>query len=132
LQLLGEPDHDQAHVADDREQHLAQRLGLARFESALGRPVGRQAELTQLNQFASEPAGFAAEALFGGLPINELRIEQRAQHCGDHDRVVGVEAADDLGHVGCRFAQALRFRRQIERVHGGERGVHQFAGANAA
>ncbi len=41
LQLPGEPHDHQTHIADDRQQHLAQRLGLAGLEALLGRPIGR-------------------------------------------------------------------------------------------
>ncbi len=41
LQLSGEAHHHQPHVADDRQQHFAQRLGLAGLEALFGRPIGR-------------------------------------------------------------------------------------------
>ncbi len=46
-QLLGEPREDQPRIADDRQQHLAQGLGLAGIESLGGRPVARQAEVAE-------------------------------------------------------------------------------------
>ena len=46
-QLLGETREHQARIAHHRQQHLAQRLGLARIEAVRRRPVARQSEVAQ-------------------------------------------------------------------------------------
>ena len=46
-QLLGQPRQHQARIAHHREQHLAQRLGLARVQALRRRPVARQSERRQ-------------------------------------------------------------------------------------
>ena len=118
LQLLGQPHHDQANIADDRHQHLSQRLGLRRLEAPLRGPIGRQAELSQLAQGSRQSNGLLPEALHGALPIEKPLIEERTQQCGDDHIVVGIERAHDLGHIERRAAQGLGLGGHIERAHG--------------
>jgi hypothetical protein len=99
-QLLGEPCQHQARVAHHCEQHLAQRLGLARVETVGGRPVARQAECAEALQGDGDIGGALpddARGLLGG--------EARArQHRSREQRVreLGAlgEAAHDLGGLG--------------------------------
>ncbi len=70
LQLFRELDDDQSHIADNREQHLAQCLGLTRFQAPLGGPIRRQAELPELDQLTREPGLLGAEFALGDLPFD--------------------------------------------------------------
>jgi len=108
LQLSGEPYHHQAHIADDGQQHLAQRLGLAGLEAQFGTPIGRQSELAQLAQATRQVSRVGAEALFGGFPIQELGVEERLEHGRDHHIVVGIERADDFRDIqgGAQYVRA--------------------------
>ncbi len=53
-------------------------------------------------------AASAAEALFGGFPIQEFGVEQRLQHGRDHHIVVGIERADDFRDIqgGAQYVRA--------------------------
>ncbi len=112
MQLLGEPDHDQAHIVNHRQQHLAQGFGLGRFEPSIRRPVGRQAELPELTQRARQPRRCFAEALLGAGSVDVAAVQQRLNHCGDDDIVVGIQRAHDLGHIQRRAAYQISLRRQ--------------------
>ena len=114
LQLLGEPDHDQAHVADHRQQHLAQRLGLGRFEPSIRSPVGRQSELPELTQRPRQPRRLFAEAFLGAGLVDVAAVQQRLNHGRDDDIVVGIQGAHDLGHVQRRAAYQITLRRQCQ------------------
>ena len=72
LQLLGQSHDDQAHIADDSEQHLAQRLRMAAVEPALRCPVRRHPEMPELIKFPGESSGLHAEALNRALRVKRL------------------------------------------------------------
>ena len=117
LQLLGEPHHDQAHIANHRKQHLAQCLRLPRLETAFRGPIRRQAEAAQVAQAAGQPDGLRAESCDGALVADAIGVEEGLQRRCHDDVVVGIEAAHDLGHFERAVACRIRGGRQIERAH---------------
>ena len=106
-QLLGEPRQHQARVADDREQHLAQRFGLTRVQAERRRPVTGQSQSAQAQQCRGDlgrgPADDAG-GLIGreGGPREQRSCEQRVRELGAFG-----EGAHDLG--------SFRGARQIGR-----------------
>ena len=96
-QLLGEPCEHEARVADHREQHLAQRFGLARVETPGGRPVTRQAESAETLQGDRDIGGALADNA-GGLLGGEARARQHRSR-EQRMRKLGAlgEPAHDLG-----------------------------------
>ncbi len=120
LQLLGEAHDDQPHVADDGEQHFAQRFGLPGIEAALRRPVGRKSEMAQLAEVARERRRRGAEAVQGGLAVDEFPVEQRVDQRGDHDVVVGLERGDDLRDLHGGLAHRFGRGGQLESANRGE------------
>ena len=91
----------------------------AGLQAALRRPIGRQAEIAQLIQGAGESRRLPRRSASPRrLAVEQFRLEQRLQHRGDDDVVVGVERADDLGDLERRAARSLGLRRQLECAHG--------------
>jgi hypothetical protein len=127
LHLLGETYHHETHIADDGQQHFAQRFRLCRLQAALRCPVGRQTEVSQCVKLAREAHRLRAEALGrrGGIEI--FGRQQRLQHGGDDDIVIGIEAAHDGRDLGGRGALPHAFRRQIERKDGLHRRLQAVA-----
>jgi hypothetical protein len=56
VELVRQPHEHQAHIRDDREQHLAQRLRLRGREGRAGTPVLREPEGTEAQQFLDAAA----------------------------------------------------------------------------
>ena len=84
-QLLGEPCQHQARIAHHRQQHLAQRLGLARVEALRRRPVARQPERAErCSATAMSAAALADDAR---QPASALRAGARDQAAAPAARV---------------------------------------------
>ena len=130
-ELLGEPRQDQPRIADDREQHLAQRLRLSVVETLGGRPVARQAEVTELEEgdrrVGRGPARDRGQAVGGatGLGLCGSRSQDRGldQH-GTGEVGIGRERAQQLRRLGRRVEGAWRKRTQLldPAPGGGDRG----------
>jgi len=115
-QLLGEPRQHQARVADDREQHLAQRFGLTRVQAVRRRPVTGQSQRPQAQQCRGDlgrrPADDAG-GLIGreGGPREQRSREQRVRELGAFG-----EAPHDLGSFrGARQIGRCACVRPLER-----------------
>ncbi len=118
-QGFGQARQHQALVADDRQQHLADGFGLLGIESALRRPVARQADFTQPLQINGHARGARAQQ-----PLEALRRDARAaqhglrQHGCRQLRIAG-QGADDLGGLGGQGHGGLGriARRSDSRAH---------------
>ena len=71
---------------------------MARFEAALGRPIGGQSEVSQLAQRPGETGGFLPEPLLGGLAFDPFGVQQRLQQRRQDDIVVGIDSGGALVH----------------------------------
>ena len=110
VQPVGELDQDHAHVARHRQQHLAERLGLAFL-------ARRELQLVELGQAVDQVGGRRAEALdqlgLGDAAVLHRVVHQRGHdglrvelpvgaQAGHRDRVrdVGLAAGAELAEVG--------------------------------
>ena len=105
-QLPRQARQHQARIADHRQQHLAQRLGLRRLQLVRGRGHRRQADVAEMGQLARQRAGLVAEVLLDLVPPgfavhgrNRGRRGLREQRRGQQ-RVLGQRGDDDGGLDG--------------------------------
>src|SRR5207302_1253238 len=110
-QLLGEPRQHQARIADDREQHLAQRFGLTRVQAERWRPVTGQSQSAQAQQCRGDLGRGPADDAGGLLGREGGPREQRSRE----------QRVRALGAFG-EGAQALRRDKRLARAapQGGE------------
>ena len=95
-QLPREPRQHQPRIADHRQQHLAQRLGLRRLEVVRGRRHRRQADVAEMRELARQRADRGAEMQldFARLRGRGGEGRLRQQRGGEH-RVFGQRSDDD-------------------------------------
>ena len=100
----------------------------AGFQSALGRPVGRQAEFPQLAKAPGKAQRSSPKRFARALALDVAGIEQRLSHCRDHHVIVRVQRAHDVGHLQSGTAHQFARRRQFDLAQGRDGGVHAAAG----
>ncbi len=118
-QLLREPRQHQARVAHHGEQHLAQRLGLARIEAVRRRPVVGQAEGPQALQCNGDVGGPLADDIGGLLGRETGARDHRAREQRVGELGALGESAHDLGRLG-REAE-IRWRARTGTLECGTR-----------
>ncbi len=109
-ELLGELRQHEPWVADHRQQHLADRLGLARIQPLSGRPVARQADVADALEIGSDARRLGARELRELLRREAVQADQGPQHQRVRKlRVVG-ERPDDFGGLGAVLERVVRRR----------------------
>ena len=103
MRAVGELDHDHAHVAHHREQHLAEALGL-RLGAAL------ELDLVELGDAVDELGDRRAESL-GDLLLGDRRVlddvvQDRRDHRLRIEAQVGEQVGDRDGMGDVRLARA--------------------------
>ena len=88
MQAVGELDQEHARVVGDREQELAEILGLLRV-------LGDEVELAELGQAVDQAADLLAERLVDVLAGDGGVLDRVVQHGRDDGRVVDLELGQD-------------------------------------
>ena len=100
MELLGEPDQHQPRVGDDRQQHLAQDLGLAGRQLAVRRPAVGGPEAAERAEFGGEARRPLAEALRRRLGGQRPVPDQGGDQGPDDGILVGLQRRQQFGHRG--------------------------------
>ena len=109
LQLSGQPYDHQTHIADHRQEHLAQRLGLAGFEALFGPQSAGNPNSPRLAQAARQPAPASAPKSFSRRrPAPACLASSSGCSTAPITLVIGIESAHDFRHIqsGAQYAQA--------------------------
>ncbi len=110
-ELQRQPDQHQPHVGGEREQQLAQALGLLGLERAgpgSSRPGCRCRRRARVR--VASPHGSFAEDRHGPLDVEPPPVQQGHEHAGEQHVVVGLQRGQDGEHVDA--AQGVLVGRQ--------------------
>jgi hypothetical protein len=91
VQPVGQLDEEHAHVLGDREQQLAQVLGLLGL-------LGDEVELLQLGQALDQPCRYRAEQLVDLLPRGAGVLDRVVQQRNRDGRLVHMHVGEDRRH----------------------------------
>ena len=119
-QLLRQPRNHEARVADYRQQHLAQRLGLTCVEAACGGPVTREPQLPESQQSERDLRSRGSDDARELLGSEPGPADDRPHQHGLRQIAVLRERAHDLGRLS---SEGEIGRRQRTGLPEGQTGI---------